>query len=190
MWGEILVCVYVHTCTHPYSVKQHQSAGWSTGALPPLLSHCWNAPWQPFGSHHLPGSQPGLSAGVTPAQELRSLLLLEAESAHTYGQAPDRGSWPRPTGGTSARAAEAAGTSPGIARPGVLSGKAFLQRASNHGQKQRWAILQCTSLVAWALRKMGSYMQVSPFKRSSMTASKRFLAGSRPLSTCSLYILD
>lgn len=186
----MLVYVYVLTCIHIYSIKQRQSTGWSTGALLPFLSHCWNAPWQLFGPHHPPGSQPGLSAGVTAAGEIHCLLLLEAESAHTYGRVLDRGSRPRPTGAPQQGLQRQQAPRLAIAWSGVLSRKAVLQRASSHGQEERRTILQCASLVVRGLRKTGSCVQVSPFKSSSTTASKQFLVGSRPSSTRSLYVSD
>lgn len=82
------------------------------------------------GPHHPPGSQPGLSAGVTAAGEIHCLLLLEAESAHAYGRALDRGSRPRPTGAPQQGLRRQQAPRLAIAWSGVLSRKAVLQRAS------------------------------------------------------------
>lgn len=126
---------------HIRTVKQHQSTGRSAGALPLLLSCCQNTPWQSVGPHHPPGFQPGLSAGVTPTWNYVPSFFWRRRALTQRDRCLAKVHW-----GTTAGAAEAMGTSPTIARAGVLPRKGFLQRglltmarSSAEPSSARWA---------------------------------------------------
>lgn len=177
-------CLFMYMYIHAYIYTVLSSTRAQAGALVhvPLLK-CSLAAFCPPSPSRLP------ARGYSNWGRASPLSFGGRECSHT-GTGSRQRQLDKPHWGTSAGATEASGTSPGIAQPGVLSRKAFLQRAPNHSQKQGRPILQHTSLVAPALRKTCSCTQVSPFKSSSMTDSKELPVGSRLLSTCSLWVLD
>lgn len=126
-------------------------------------------------------------APSTEATPVWNQTCLEAESAHTHRQtmADGQGPWgPLSRGNRDSRHLAWHCTVWGTLQEG-FSGVGFLPQP-----EAVWNQLQCPSLAAWALRKMGGCRQASPFKGWGMTASKNFLMGSKPSSTCSLYLLN
>lgn len=174
---------------HAYRYLVLSSTRAQAGALE--LCHCsYPTAEMLLGSLLSPGMRWAPSTGVTPAWNLTLPPCFGGrECSHAWtGTRP----WQvaKAHGDTSAGATDTAGTLPGNAQPGVLSRMAFLEWALYHGWKKWGTTLQCTSLAACALRKSGGCMQASPFKSSSMTARKKFLMGSKPSSTCGLYLLN
>lgn len=179
--------LYKYKCMHTdiYSIKQHQGTGWSVGALPLFLSHCWNAPWQPFVPQHSLGSQ---HRGYSSLESTLSPSCGGRECSHAW-----TGTRPRQVakacGDTSAGATESRHLAWHCTAWSALQ-EGFSSVGSLPSPEAVWNHFQCTSLAAWALRKTGGCMQASNSKSSSMTVSKNFLMGSKPSSTCCLYLLD